>query len=214
MVALPAAKRQPASRLSIHDVDRPRGIAIHAGSGSGKSVLIGRVACLQDLGRGIPQLVLDPQGPLIDNLLIGLLQLPVREMRKLLSRVIYIDMSGQGDRVVPFPILYKSDGESLRDVADRFLEALRKIDPQLQSASIQGYNSLVHIGRPTLMIVAALGRPITDALPLLRQPEAHESWLSQAVAQDPQLPQRSISSALSTCRFGLPSGLRSPDRSW
>lgn len=174
-------------RLAISDDDRPRGIAIHAGSGSGKSALIGGVVCFQDLFRGIPQLVLDPQGPLIDNLLLRLLQLPKRDARRLLARVIYVDMSGRGDRVVTFPLLFQLEGESLRDVADRFLEALRKIDPQLQSASIQGYNSLVHIGRPTLMIVAALGRPITDALPLLRQPEAHESWLSQAVAQDPSV---------------------------
>lgn len=182
--SLPLVECQPSRQLSILDADRARGIAIHAGSGSGKSVLIGRIVCLQDLSRGIPQLVLDPQGPLIDNLLFGILQLPPREMRKLLSRIVYIDMSGHGDRIVPFPILYKSDGESLRDVADRFLEALRKIDPQLQGASIQGFNSLVHIGRPTLMIIAALHRPITDALALLRQPEAHDDWLHQACEAD------------------------------
>ncbi len=182
--ALYVAPGAQLGRLSIKDDDRPRGIAIHAGSGSGKSAMIGGVVCLQDLCRGIPQLVLDPQGPVIDHLLLRILHLPRREARRHLARILYVDMSGRGDQIVPFPLLYRLGGENLRDVADRFLETLRKINPQLESAAIQGFNSILHVGRPTLMILAALRRPITDALSLLRQPELHGTWLDQAVAAD------------------------------
>lgn len=167
-------------RLTIPDADRVRGIAIRAGSGSGKSVFLGRVLCFQSLLRFVPQVVLDPHGPLVDNILLAVGMLPLEVRQRLWPRVKLIDMSGKGPHVVSFPLLYRLQGEGLRDVADRVLETFRKLDPHLQGASIQGWNALVSIGRPVLMVLAALDEPISEAESLLRQPDIWEERLNEA----------------------------------
>jgi len=174
-------------RLTVVDSDRDRGLFVRAGSGSGKSVFLGRIVCFQDLLRGIPQVIVDPMGALAENLFLQVALLPIEVREQLWPRLIYVDMSGRGDRVVQFPLLYRTPGESLTDVADRFLEALRKIDPHLQGASIQGWNALVRIGRPVLMILTALDMPVSAAASVLRQPEIWLERLAGAAGRDPEL---------------------------
>lgn len=174
-------------RLTIPDADRVRGIAIRAGSGSGKSVFLGRVLCFQSLLRFVPQVVLDPHGPLVDNILLAVGMLPLEVRQRLWPRVKLIDMSGKGPHVVSFPLLYRLQGEGLRDVADRVLETFRKLDPHLQGASIQGWNALVSIGRPVLMVLAALDEPISEAESLLRQPDIWEERLNEACRRHPEV---------------------------
>lgn len=174
-------------RLTVSDADRDRGLFVRAGSGSGKSVFLGRIVCFQDFLRGIPQVIIDPMGALAENLFLQIALLPIEVRERLWPRLIYVDMSGGGDRVVPFPLLFQMPGESLTDVADRFLEALRKIDPHLQGASIQGWNALVRVGRPALMALAALGKPISAAADLLRRPESWFEALDEAAAHAPEL---------------------------
>lgn len=173
--------------ITIQDGHRSRGVSFHAGSGSGKSVVGGKVICFQDFLRGLPQIVLDPHGPLIDNFLISVASLPFDVRRLLWSRVRYIDLSGKGDRVTTFPLLYRLPDESLRDAADRFLESLRKTNPQLARAPIMGFPALVRIGRPVLMILTALGEPITAAEQLLLWPQDWEERVRQAELEFPEL---------------------------
>ena len=174
-------------RLTIPDADRVRGIAIRAGSGSGKSVFLGRVLCFQSLLRFVPQIVLDPHGPLVDNFLLAIGMLPIEVRERLWPRVLQVDMSGKGVRVVSFPLLYRLPGEGLRDVADRVLETFRKLDPHLQGASIQGWNALVSIGRPVLMILAALDEPVSEAESLIRRPAAWVGRLDEACRRSPEV---------------------------
>lgn len=176
-----------ARHLIIPDADRLRGIAIHAGSGSGKSAMLGKSLCLQDFLRGLPQVVFDPHGPLIDNFLLSIACLPKGVRRVLWPRVKYVDLSGKGTYVTPFPLLYRHPDESLRDAADRFLEALRKVNPQLARAPILGYPAIVRVGRPVLMILAALSEPVTSAESLLLQPEAWQERIRLAALEHPEL---------------------------
>lgn len=184
-ILLPASAAR--NRLVIPDADRDGGVGILAGRGAGKSRLLGGGLCFQTLMRRGPQVVLDPHGPTVDNLLLQIALLPPEVQGELWSRIVYVDMSGRGERTVPFPLLYRLPGDSLRDIADRFLEALHKIDPALDSASIQGWNALVHVGRPILMILAALGLPATAAAELLRSPEDWDDRLREAVRCFPEL---------------------------
>lgn len=174
-------------RLTVADSDLDRGLFVRAGSGSGKSVFLGRIVCFQYFLRGIPQVIIDPMGALAENLFLQVALLPIEVRERLWPRLIYVDMSGRGDRVVPFPLLFRMPGESLTDVADRFLEALRKIDPHLQGASIQGWNALVRIGRPVLMVLAALDKPVSVAEDLLRRPEFWLDELNEIAAREPEL---------------------------
>lgn len=177
-------RRLVSGRLVVPDSVRDRGIAIHAGSGSGKSILLGRILCFQDLLRGVPQVILDPLGPLVDAFLTGIGLAPLDHRRELLSRVVYLDMASGSVR---FPLLARLPGERLVDAADRVLEAFRKLDPHLQSASIQGYNAMVRVGQPTLMALCALGLPVSEAETLLRRPEKWMERLTDASAHNPEL---------------------------
>lgn len=187
LAPLSVSRSQTARNLVIPDADRPRGVGIHAGSGSGKSAMLGKSLCLQDFLRGLPQVVFDPHGPLIDNFLLSVAALPYDARRVLWPRIRYVDLSGKGERVTPFPLLYRQADESLRDAADRFLEALRKVNPQLARAPILGYPAIVRVGRPVLMILTALHEPVTAAERLLQYPEAWEERIGRATIEYPEL---------------------------
>lgn len=173
--------------LAIPDEHRLRGISIHAGSGSGKSAMLGKSVSVQDFLRGLPQVILDPHGPLIDNFLLTIARLPSAVQRLLWPRVRYVDLSGKGDHVTAFPLLYRLPDESLRDAADRLLEALRKVNPHLARAPIMGLPALLRIGRPILMILTALNEPITAAEQLLRLPEEWDDRIRAAEQEYPEL---------------------------
>lgn len=172
-------------RLRISPAHRGRGIAIHAGKGSGKSALLGKSQCVQDFLRGVPQVVLDPHGPLVDNFLLAIAFMPRALRLELWPRVRYLDLSGT--QVATFPLLKRLPGESLTDAADRFLNAIRKVNPHLAKAPILGYPALVRVGRPVLMYLAALDEPVTAAESLLQSPEAWDGRMRQAEAQHPEL---------------------------
>lgn len=208
---------EPAARrlMLLPDRARSMGIRIMAGKGSGKSRLMGRGICWPDFVRGVPTVVIDPNGPTIDNFLDKLVRLP-REYQRLLGRRIrYVDMAGTATHVVPFPLYYRLPGDRLYDVAQRYLEVIRKLDPSLQSASILGWNAIHEIGTRAGMVLAALGCQVTEAEHLLRRPEqwqrrlrvlseadrearpAAEHFLGEYVDLPPRERQRVTSSLLS-----------------
>src|SRR5437588_13109123 len=92
--------------LWLPDDARSMGIHIMAGKGSGKSRLMGRILCWLDFIRGVPLVILDPNGPSIDNFLDKITRLPADYQRQLWKRVLYVDMSGskagRTGHVVPF----------------------------------------------------------------------------------------------------------------
>lgn len=165
------------------DEVRNLGIFCMGYKGSGKSRFIGREVARQDLWRGIPQVVIDPVGGTIDNLLDCILRASPEERKIVLSRLRYFDCSGQGGRVCPLPLYYRLGNESWEDVANRYIDAILTLDPDLASASIQGANAIKRVGMPVGMVLAAAGLQITEAKLLLDQPKAFKPLLTRLRAE-------------------------------
>jgi hypothetical protein len=173
--------------LWLPDPSRSMGIHLMAGKGSGKSRLMGRIISWMDFLRGVPQVIFDPHGPTIDNFLDKLIRLPIELQSKLWSRVVYVDMSGRSGYTFPFPLYYRIKDESLYEISQRFLDVVRRIDPYLQTASVEGWNALWRTGTYTGMILAALGYQISEAESLLKDPDEWEGLFSSALNQYPEL---------------------------
>lgn len=169
--------------IYLPDGARSMGIYLVAGKGSGKSRLMGRVICWQDFGKCRAQIILDPNGPTIDNFLDRIARLPASQREAALARIRYIEMSGKSGHVVPWPLYTRHSGESLYETAQRFLEVLKRIDPALTTASVEGFNALAEVGTYTGMVLTALGWQITEATALITNPLQFAPQL-RAVAQE------------------------------
>ena len=173
--------------LFLPDGARNMGIHLMGGKGSGKSRLLGRVIAWLDFLRGVPMVVLDPYGPTIDNFLDKLTRLPGAYQQQLWSRVIYVDMSGGSGSVVPFPLYKRLGDESLYEMSQRYLDVVRKVDPWLATASIEGWNPLWWIGTNSGMLLSALGFQITEAQHLLRYPKSWSRHFTRAMESHPEV---------------------------
>jgi hypothetical protein len=171
--------------LWLPDAARSLGTHIQAGKGSGKSRLMGRVIAFLDFLRGTPTVILDPNGPTIDNFLDKLTRLPREAQEQLWTRVIYVDMSGQSGYAVTFPLYYRLGGETLYTISQRPLDVIRKTDPWLQTASVEGWNALWRVGTHAGMLLAALRCQITEAQDLLTNPEAWAPRFDEALHMHP-----------------------------
>lgn len=179
--------QQLASSIPLTDGGRLLGVHIMAGKGSGKSRLMGRLLAFQDLYRGVPLVILDPNGPTINNLLDKLARRPSKEQEYFFPRIRYVDMAGSGGRIVPWPLYYQaSASESRYRVAQRYLEAIKRIDPHLQTASIQGWNALWSLGTYTGIVLSTLGYQVTEAFSLLDEPENWHARLDYALQEHPE----------------------------
>ncbi len=172
--------------LWLPDCSRNMGIHLMAGKGSGKSRLMGRIISWMDFLRGIPQVIFDPHGPTIDNFLDKLIRLPGELQSRLWSRVIYVDMSGRSGYTVPFPLYYRIKDESLYEISQRFLDVVRRIDPYLQTASVEGWNALWRTGTYIGMILAGLGYQISEAESILKEPGKWENVFTSITNQYPE----------------------------
>lgn len=168
--------------------DKVRNMGIYwvASKGSGKSRGMGRWVAKQDCLRGVPQVIFDPAGGTIDNLLDSLSRLPLEHQCAIWPRVIYVNM-GDREAVMPFPLYYRlSSQESLFQTSQRYLDVVRMLDPHLQSASVEGWNALWQCGTNAGMALAAMGGQIVDASTLLGQPKRFKSCLQSALAAYPE----------------------------
>lgn len=180
-------RKQAKGLLWLHGPARNMGIHLAAGKGSGKSRMMGRIIGWLDFLCGVAQVIFDPVGGTTDNFLDKLVHLPREYQERLWPRVVYVDMSGRGGRVVPWPLYYRLGDESLAEIAGRYLQAVRRIDPFLQTASIEGWNALWRAGMYAGMVLAALDCQITEAESLLSTPEAWEGRMKRALRQYPEL---------------------------
>lgn len=96
-------------------------------------------------------------------------------------------MSGHYGFIFPFPLYYRNDVESLYEVSQRFLDVVRKIDPYLQTASVEGWNALWRTGTYTGMILSALNYQISEAEGLLNEPSKWEGLFDQAMERYPEI---------------------------
>lgn len=163
------------------------GVHVMAGKGSGKSRLMGRLLAFLDFIRFVPTVILDPNGPTIDNFIDKILWLPKEYQEQLWKRVIYVNMSGEGGQVVPFPLYYRLGSENLYTISQRYLDVVRKVDPWLQTASVEGWNALWRIGTYAGMLLAALDCQITEAQSLLTNPEAWSARFDEALRKHPDV---------------------------
>ena len=131
---------------------------------------------MQDYLAGFPQVIFDPVGATIDNFLDKVTRflqyIPAAERDLFWDRIIYVDMSGKGGCITPFPFYYRIGTErSLLEITERYLQTIIKSNPALFQAQVLGWPPLHRIGVYTGMVLAALGYQITEAEHLLRQPE-------------------------------------------
>jgi hypothetical protein len=155
--------------LNLNGV-RNMGVYWVASKGSGKCRGLGRWLVKGDVLGGVPGLVIDPAGGTIDNLLDSLVRLPVAQQMHIWRRSVYVDM-GHSQAVMPFPLYYKSHPLDLPiDMAQRYLDVVRMLDPHLQTASIEGWNALYQCGLHTGIALSALGAQVSEAPELLANP--------------------------------------------
>ena len=161
---------------------------IMAEAGAGKSRFMGRILAWLLFLRHIPQVILDPTGGTIDNFLDRIIRLPPAWRKQLWPRVLYVDMSGKGGYVVPFPLYYRlRPDDSLFDVSQRFLEVVRRLDVHLQQAPILGLNALATISTYAGMLLAVLGCQITEAPSLIGHTDRWEGRLERALSLSPEV---------------------------
>lgn len=172
--------------LFLPDKSRNMGIHLVASKGTGKSRLMGRVIAWQDFVRGIPLVVFDPHGPTIDNFIDKITRLPADVQKRLWPRILYVNMSGAANSVITFPLYYRLGAESLYAISQRYLDVVRRLDPYLQTASIEGWNALWRIGTNVGMILAACGLQITEAEEFLNDPKQWATRLAQACQNYPE----------------------------
>jgi hypothetical protein len=97
-------------KVLLRDEARSSGIHIQATRGSGKSTLEAILA-LGDFLRGKPVVLFEVQGGLVEQLLWRFRHLDKETIKRLLPKIVYIDMSGKSGRVVGWPLLYSLPGE-------------------------------------------------------------------------------------------------------
>ena len=106
---------------------------------------------------------------------------------KLWPRIVYVD-AGATDYVVPTPIYYRNrDTDTLFEIANRLPGVLKRQDPQLQSAPILGWNSLLECAIHSGQIAAALGEQLDFVADLISQPRQYKEILRQTLADHPEL---------------------------
>jgi hypothetical protein len=178
--------RVPRARF-LADAGRSMGTLCCATRGTGKSRLLGRALVFQDIVRGVPTVVLDPVGGLIDNAIDKLTRLPEAAQRALWPRVRYVNMAGEAGRVVPWPIYSRAAAdESLFSIAQRFVDVIRRADPALATASIQGFNRLAPLASAAGIVLSGLGLGITEAEDLLANVDGWQGRLAEVVARFPE----------------------------
>jgi hypothetical protein len=169
---------------------RARGIVCIGAPGVGKSRLFGRRLVWDAYLLEQPQVVFDPIGATIDNFLDTV----IRHLPYLTKdagetdtkRIVYVDMSGRDGYILPFPLYYRLGTErSLWEIAERYLQVIKKNDPSLVTRPIMGWPPLHKVGVYAGMVLTALGYQITEAESLLLHPEQWEARFQQAEARYP-----------------------------
>jgi hypothetical protein len=165
------------------------GTFMASGKGTGKSRGVVRDLVWKRFLRGIGQVYLDPVGAgalnFVDKLLRFSARLPRHSQKQLWQRVRVLRFSGQN--LPGFPLYFRLGQESLYEMAQRFLDVVRRLDPHLQTASVEGWNPLYVTGTNVGMVLASLGLQITEAEDLLLHPRRWKPQLEQALNRDPEV---------------------------
>lgn len=159
----------------LNDQAATMGLALISGKGSGKSTLIGKEIAWswwQQQGYGV--VLIDPTGGSIDQALDRLArhlsQVSPEEAQQLLQRVRYVDFAGVHNHIVSWPLIHHYPGQGLYQATQPFLEIVRRVDPALSSAPIQGLASVEELFEYAGILIAAFSESLTivDVEDLLR----------------------------------------------
>jgi hypothetical protein len=153
--------------LELPDTYRPHGIHLVGGRGTGKSWFLGRTLAYQDVSRSIPTVIIDPVGK-VTSFLLDKIGHSSREVQKgIWPRIRYVDMAGRDGFVIPYPLYYQLKDETRYTIANRFIEVIGRMNPQLEDAPVNGMNAIRQVARPTGILLSSLGYQITEAEDLL-----------------------------------------------
>jgi len=173
--------------FTLDDSALRNGMRIVGGPGAGKSRLMGRAIARQALLRGQPQVIIDPTGGIVSNLIDSIASFPQEIRRLLWKQLVYVDVAAT-DYVVPTPLYYQADpSETLFAVANRFPAVLKRLDPQLQSAPIMGWNPLFECAIFSGQIAVVLGQQVDFVADLIRSPQQYKAQLRHALEIAPEL---------------------------
>jgi hypothetical protein len=155
-----------------------------AGKGTGKTRSTMRDFVWRLFWMGIGIIVHDVVAAAALNFVDKVLRLPKAWQPHAFKRIRIIRFSG--DHLPGFPLYYRLGAESLYQISMRPLLTFLKLDPSLQSASIEGWNSIKEVGSNAGMILAALGLQITEMEDLLLFPKKWRPLLKRAVRLNPE----------------------------
>lgn len=164
-----------------------KGLVVTGMSGSGKSMGIANMLAILLFKRKIPQVLIDPQGGLIDTFFNWLSRLPAYMQKQVLKRVLYVDISGRSGYPMAWPLLSAQFDESPGEIAQRIVELIRTHDPGIENAPISGLGPLLGVGKRAFKILAALGCQITELEDFLENGEAWKPRLKQLAQEQPEL---------------------------
>lgn len=141
--------------LRILDAARTLGTRVIGEPGSGKSVMLAAGFSYPDQRRGIPSILWDVNGGLIDAHWALVLDQSGGGASGLLDRIRYVDV-GNPDYAYGRPFYYWNSRDDAFAVAQRPLDVFMKLNPSLSEAPILGEPSLKEIGAAAGMIAAAI----------------------------------------------------------
>jgi hypothetical protein len=156
------------------------------GPGTGKTRGMALTVVWPHLWHAMPAVVIDPTGALCSYIFNKIPYFDKKIQSHLWPRLRYVDMAA-ADFIVPMPLYKKRGDETLFAVANRFPEVLKRLDPDLTSAPILGWNSLSECAIFAGQIAVALGRQLDFVADLVAYPHRYKNELRQALALHPEL---------------------------
>ncbi len=184
---LSVPRRLLAKSILLTDQGLMNGVRVVAGPGAGKSRWAGRALIWQKLIRGHPVIALDPTGAVVTNVFDKLCRQPQAVQEALWPRIKYVDMAAT-DYVIPMPLYQRRNAsDTLLAMANRVLEVIKRLDPYLETASVEGMNALYEAGTAAGMMAAALDGQVTQVADMLHHPEQWQPQFKTARTAHPEL---------------------------
>ncbi|MCC6457907.1 MAG: hypothetical protein IT328_23335 [Caldilineaceae bacterium] len=156
------------------------------GPGTGKTRGMALTVVWPHVWHAWPAIVVDPTGALCSYLFNKVVYFDEETQSRLWPRLRYVDMAAT-DFIVPMPLYKRRGEETLFAIANRFPEVLKRLDEDLVSAPILGWNSLHSCAIYAGQIAAALGRQLDFVADLVAYPQRYKNELRHALALHPEL---------------------------
>lgn len=168
---------------------RSMNTVVIAGRGSGKSICVYKEMVWRDLLAGLAQFIFEPVSSsdyLFDKLARAKSTMSPAAYDHLKSRIYYLDFSGGYGYVPAWPLIYRWPGESHFAAAQKFIDTVVAMDPNLASAAIMGESAIRQSGTAIATLCSILGLQLTEAIPILDNPKNYQPLLEEALRRSPE----------------------------